>query len=98
MRNLILALLVSSTIPAAASDYDDARRSSVFMAAVNACNASIAPESRRALYAKMLKGFDTPSQVNYQVGVEANAINKLPPADRQAMCDAINDQIKSGIR
>lgn len=67
------------------------------MAAVNVCKANITQENKKVLYAKMLRSYETPSQVAYSVGVEVSALNKMPAADREAMCTAINDRIKAGI-
>jgi len=77
------------------SDYDDAREASAIMAAVRVCNTSISEDLRRLLYAKMLKIMRTPSQVNYSIDIEIDALKTLSSSDRAAMCTAIEDRANS---
>ena len=50
---------------------------------------------KRILYSKMLAGFHTPSQVSFDIEIEIEALNKLAPPDRMAMCEAIANLVKA---
>jgi hypothetical protein len=89
-----IILKFTLTNVAFAGDYDDAREASAIMAAVKICNTSISEDLRRALYAQMLAFMRTPSQINFSIDQEVEALNKLSPSDRTAMCMAITDRVK----
>jgi hypothetical protein len=99
----VAALVLAGTIilkftiinVAFAGDYDDAREASAIMAAVKIYNTSISEDLRRGLYAQMLAFMRTPSQINFSIDQEVEALNKLSPSDRTAMCLAITDRVKS---
>lgn len=97
MRKCVLAALLA-LLPinaASADDYSEANKSSAFMAAITVCKASISQERKRVLYASILRIYETPSQVNFMISQEVSALNKMPTQDRDAMCSAINDRIKT---
>jgi hypothetical protein len=56
------------------------------MAAVTICKTTVSEDLKRILYTRMLSIFKTPSQVNYQIGQEVDALNELSSSDRTAMC------------
>jgi parvulin-like peptidyl-prolyl isomerase len=98
MKRLTAVVLLGATIStriAFADDNDDARDAAAVMAAVTVCNTSISEDLKRVLYAKMLKVMRTPSQINYTIGQEVQALNELSTSDRTAMCLALGDRAKS---
>jgi hypothetical protein len=80
----VAALVLAGTIilkftiinVAFAGDYDDAREASAIMAAVKIYNTSISEDLRRGLYAQMLAFMRTPSQINFSIDQEVEALNK----------------------
>jgi hypothetical protein len=74
-----------------ADDYDDARQAAAIMAGVAVCHTVVSENLRRILYSKMLAGFHTPTAVNLDIEWEIDALTKMSPPDRAAMCLAIAD-------
>jgi hypothetical protein len=93
-RVLVFAvLLVLAPGGARATDYEDAQSALGIMAAVRVCGTTVPDTAKRSLYGDILKSLRTPSVVEYALDQEVEALNKLSPSDRTAMCEAIGDRL-----
>jgi hypothetical protein len=90
---IVIALLAAG-MAHAGGDFNEAEDASAIMVAITVCKTSVSEELKRVLYAKMLSVMRTPSQINWKINQEIEAITTLPASDRTAMCMAIGDRVK----
>jgi hypothetical protein len=95
VMRLVIALALAFIGPARADDYDEARQAAAIIAGATVCKTVVSENLKRILYSKMLAGFHTPSQINFDIELEIEALNKLAPGDQVAMCEAIANLVKT---
>lgn len=78
-----------------AKDAIDARDAMAIMASVTVCNTTISEEEKRVLYNAILEYSHTVAAVSRMIGYEIDALNKLSPSDRAAMCSVLGERVKT---
>jgi hypothetical protein len=92
------AAVLLGSVSVHAASFEDASRASAFMAAASVCKSEVSPEKRREMYSDILRIYNTPSQVKYVIDQEVGTLREMSPAEREAMCAALADQIKASNR
>jgi hypothetical protein len=92
---LAVAAVTLGAAPAFADESGDPLDAIATMAAARVCKISVSEEAKRVLYGEILSRTREPSQAEYEIGLEIEALNKLSPSDRAAMCLAIGDRVKA---
>jgi hypothetical protein len=89
----LAACLVLLALPEAATagDYDEASLAASILAAADTCKITIGEAQKKSLYASLLSVWKSPSQVQYEIGRERDALKSLSASDRATMCQAIGD-------
>jgi hypothetical protein len=98
MKPFALAAAVAVTLgaaPALATEFGDAQDAAATMAAIKICNTVVSEAAKRVLYGEILSIYRTPHMVASVIDDEIEALNKLSPSDRTAMCLALGDRVKA---